>query len=472
VVLADDDVDYLETTRRLLEKEGHSVSCATTAEIAIGLVRSEKPDLLLLDYFFGKDTAEQVLERLREFDHTMQVILQTGYSDEQPPREMLRRLDIQGYHDKADGPDKLLLWAEAGLKAARALKKIDRVGRSQRFILEVTPDLHRVQPLSEFAEKVTRYFERLVLGVQDPALLTSSRVVPMHQAVLAVAEDDAELVVLPNPGIGQRQVLQERVVEEHWERVQNALERRMTVCEPFTLVPLFVGERTIGALYLETPHRAEDSHILQIFTNQVAVALRNAQLYEMAALDPLTGVHARRFFDQWLFREVKTAFRLQQPLSLLMIDMDDMKQINDTAGHLVGDQALALVGRVLREVTRDNDVVGRYGGDEFSIILPREDRTGAGEVAQRIVDRLALTAVHGPSSRLALTSSIGVACLGPKEFSVNGLPIRPEYFQEVAKSLVSAADTALYAVKREGGGAVAFGEAVHWNKPQEEGLAT
>ena len=110
----------------------------------------------------------------------------------------------------------------------------------------------------------------------------------------------------------------------------------------------------------------------------------------MAALDPLTGVHARRFFEQWLRREVKTALRSQQPVSLIMLDMDAMKLINDTAGHLVGDQALATVGKVLRQACRENDVIGRYGGDEFAIVPPPDGSEGrSGSV--RILELLGQT---------------------------------------------------------------------------------
>src|SRR5690606_22120134 len=108
-----------------------------------------------------------------------------------------------------------------------------------------------------------------------------------------------------------------------------------------------------GMLYLERSNVDEhELELLATFSTQATVAIQNAQLYQMAALDPLTEVHARRFFDQWLPREVQGAFTGRRPLSVLMVDMDQMKRINDTGGHLAGDQALVTVGKVLREATR------------------------------------------------------------------------------------------------------------------------
>ena len=143
IALVDDDPDYLEATRLLLESEGHKVLTAVDGDGALELLRHKTVDLLLLDYFMPKMTGEQVVEQLRTFDTGTQVILQTGYANERPPREMLRRLDIQGYYDKSEGPDRLLLWADAGLKAADAIGRLARSRKGLRGILDIAPSLHR-----------------------------------------------------------------------------------------------------------------------------------------------------------------------------------------------------------------------------------------------------------------------------------------------------------------------------------------
>ena len=149
LILADDDPDYVGATQLLLRSEGHQVLTAANGREALRLVRENDADLLLLDYFMPDLTAEEVVAELRRLGSEMQVVLQTGYADERPPREMLRRLDIQGYHDKGDGPEKLLLWIDAALKAAQALRRLNRSRRGLRAILDGTSTLHRVRPLTE-----------------------------------------------------------------------------------------------------------------------------------------------------------------------------------------------------------------------------------------------------------------------------------------------------------------------------------
>src|SRR6185312_1252761 len=101
VLVIDDDEDVLGATARLLEREGHDVVVARGAAEGLEAVRRRKIDLVLVDYFMPQMTGEDFVERLRTFDKHTQVIMQTGYASERPPREMLRRLEIQGYHDKS-----------------------------------------------------------------------------------------------------------------------------------------------------------------------------------------------------------------------------------------------------------------------------------------------------------------------------------------------------------------------------------
>jgi diguanylate cyclase (GGDEF)-like protein len=207
--------------------------------------------------------------------------------------------------------------------------------------------------------------------------------------------------------------------------------------------------------------------LLQVYANQATVAVQNMVLYEMAALDPLTGVHARRFFENWMRREVRTAFRSRQAVSLLMLDMDGLKEINDGAGHLGGDQALALVGKVLRIATRENDVVGRYGGDEFAVVLPQTGMEGASRVGARLVELLRERTITMPTGPRALSGSVGIATLQPHQYGENGFdrPILASYFQSTAMDLLERADGALYVAKASGRDRVCTAEPLVWGPP-------
>ncbi len=160
-----------------------------------------------------------------------------------------------------------------------------------------------------------------------------------------------------------------------------------------------------------------------------------AALADMAAIDELTGCAIRRVLRQRMEEEIIRSVRSQSPVSLLMIDVDQFKAINDTYGHVVGDHVLASIGAVLRNSGRAFDVVSRIGGDEFALLLPDTDVSGAVRVAERIRRDLP-AAVEVP-----VTLSIGVGTLDRSTPSV--------------EHLLDDADFALYQVKRAGRDAIA-----------------
>ena len=472
IALVDDDSDYLEATRLLLESEGHIVLTAVDGDDALTLLRQKPVDLLLLDYFMPKMTGEQVVEQLRTFDTGTQVILQTGYANERPPREMLRRLDIQGYYDKSEGPDRLLLWADAGLKAADAIGRLARSRKGLKDILEVAPTLHRIQPLADLYEDVVEHIARLinarraVLAVFRD-ILAPDRRMAAGEKLVGTLDGDSLLMVSYSTKSSEVSTSKTAALDAAIsEELILALKTGQTIRrEQETVVPLCVGDVVLGGLWLEHPPlREETQELLQLFANQATVAIQNMLLYEMAALDPLTGVHARRFFESWMRREVRTAFRSQHPVALLLLDMDGLKTINDTAGHWAGDQALAAVGKVLRQATRENDVVGRFGGDEFAVVFPQTDADGARRVADRLLAMLRETNVRGPKGDIGLSASLGLATLPSYHLPAVGFerPIPVEYFQGMVEALLQSADEALYVAKSSGKSQLCTAEAINW----------
>ena len=163
-------------------------------------------------------------------------------------------------------------------------------------------------------------------------------------------------------------------------------------------------------------------------------------LVEASRVEPKTGLFNMRHFSAALEQELRRAARFERPMSLLMIDVDHLREINNTLGHVVGDRCLQIVAESLRAATRDYDVAARFGGDEFCVLLPETGEDGALTVAERVrstVERM------GAENKMQLTVSVGVA-------SVAGLGTEP-----TASDLLSLADRAAYRAKFSGRNSVA-----------------
>lgn len=162
------------------------------------------------------------------------------------------------------------------------------------------------------------------------------------------------------------------------------------------------------------------------------------ELYKMAVIDPLTGAFNKRYFLDRLREEFSHARRSGQPLSLMMLDLDHFKQINDTHGHLVGDATLQHFAKLVQQRVRTSDIFARFGGEEFTAILRNSDAIGAFTLAERI--RIAVqntpSVVNGQT--LPMTVSIGVATLGDE----------PDLKEP--QDLIEVADGYLYQSKRQG----------------------
>ena len=177
----------------------------------------------------------------------------------------------------------------------------------------------------------------------------------------------------------------------------------------------------------------EVGYLTQVFNNMVA-RLRDThrELERLSATDPLTGLFNRRRMMEALDHEVRRSRRLKHTFAVLMADVDHFKRYNDANGHPAGDAVLKKVAGIMREATRDVDVVARYGGEEFFVLMPETEGSGAADVADRVRERLAAEKLPGGT----ITLSFGVA-----EFPAHG---------DIGETLIAIADAALYQAKREG----------------------
>lgn len=218
---------------------------------------------------------------------------------------------------------------------------------------------------------------------------------------------------------------------------------------PACCQPLLAQGALIGAVCLGIPAQACDG--IARLGEQVALALANIELRErlrhQSLVDPLTQLYNRRFLADAFERELERARRAQAPVSVVLIDLDHFKRINDVHGHDTGDAVLAMVGTLLREAVRGADVACRYGGEEMLVVLPGCGFADALERAEELRRRIAGLAVGARGGQVGISASFGVASY-------------PEHGATPAQ-LVAAADGALYAAKREGRDRVAGAAQLH-----------
>ncbi len=447
ILVVDDDADLRSTVERLLRTNGHTVLSADGGLAALQMVREHDVHLVLLDYFMPEMTGEDVVRELRAGGHGMQVVLQTGYASERPPRDMLRDLDIQGYHDKSEGPDKLLVWVDAALKTYRHVQAITASRDGLNHILRAAPQLHRLQSLDELLRGILLQLQG-ILGFSSAAVATR---VPGHSTAADSTPGHSSFVAVPDAQDFRIRVSTGRYEGRQWSELGEperstviaAASTGRTAHLPCTALPLRVGDRNVGVVLVDLdPQRAArtDLTLLEVFAAQAAVAIENVQLFELATTDDLTGLMNRRAWMARLEESLQLGMRHGHPTSVVLLDIDHFKKVNDTHGHLAGDALLRLLGDTLRREVRSTDLAARYGGEELAVLLPHTSAEGAVVIAERIRRSIAEQGLSWTTGEVRVTTSIGVATH----------PGAPTDQASGSMELIDAADQALYRAKQSG----------------------
>jgi diguanylate cyclase (GGDEF)-like protein len=237
-----------------------------------------------------------------------------------------------------------------------------------------------------------------------------------------------------------------RACERVTERVvvgEGSWQSAAVAAEGHLCLPMIAGDRPVGVLGIpETagPMTVGCERVLTMAAALLAISLRNAQLFhevrENSLRDGLTGCVNRTHAMAVIDMELRRARRSGLPVSLIMLDIDHFKKVNDRYGHLCGDAVLAAVGARMREVLRGSDLKCRYGGEEFLVLLPETPIEGAKRVADTLCRDLANLPIRWKGETIAITASLGVAVAFPAEFDT--------------PALIGRADAALYRAKHHG----------------------
>ncbi len=454
VLLVDSDPRFVEATSELIAEEGHQVWAAEDLLAAANFLADHSADVILAESELLQIDGADPLGDLRARAPGARTIITAAGPPDEPSRALCRSHEIFGYYDKSHGSEALRLWICAADATVRQLKTLLNTRRGMRKVLDAVPDLHRLQPLAAVQAAILSRLATL-MGA-DRAFVAARMSDPVGKPPIegfthSPQTTDDYVIGAANADaypVGAR-VDKLRAIPGHL--LSRAVEDRVQVIDDrHGVLPLSLAEHVLGLAYANRPGGCDrDLDLLQIFASHAAAAIRNAALFELATIDATTRVFQKAFTLDRLRETLKLAWRKAFPVTVLMIDIDRFKELNDRFGHVVGDRALRQLGALLKENVRDSDVVGRFGGDEFLIILIDANHVGADIVADRLHRVLEQRRGRAwPDGVPPLKTSMGLATLEPGEVPPRELGFPT--FQDVVERLVAEADAAMYQARREG----------------------
>ena len=412
ILIADDESTIRDLVRRILEDRGYVVLQAADGEEALSLAASGEPDLILLDANMPKLSGFEVCERLRSEPGTQDipVVMLTGEAATIDKAIEGLRAGADEYLYKPFRKDALLDIIQSNLPdvALSRSAKILIVDDSQVNLQVMQGYLHQT---GYRLDMVTNGEDALVMAHEHPP--------------------DIVLLDVQMPGMDGYEVC-----------------RRLKQDSRTSSIPvMFVTANALGddemlrgyefgaVDYLRKPFLREE--LLARLHVMVRLRQQQAELERQAFLDPLTNLANRRHLANRLSEEFSRAKRHGMALTTLLLDLDHFKNVNDTHGHDAGDEVLRRVGALLADTVRNEDVVGRYGGEEFAFLLPQTPLDPAIQIAERICGAVAGLVTDYEGTPIQVTASIGVANY-------------PMLTVEQPRELLRYADEALYKAKSSG----------------------
>lgn len=420
ILVVDDDALSRTFCADVLRSVGHAVRTAPGAQEALALVEAGGIALVLSDIYMPDVSGLELLETVKANAPSTDVILMTGYATVDTAIRALKQ-GAADYLRKPFAPEELAAVVEATLARRRLYHENERLKGELRLY-----------ELSRSFNSVEDPFRVLNLGLE--ALLRVSGAgaglclfngaglrfmdLQHHQGFSAgEARAVRDALVLKNP-----KVLQSLSSPDVLGGVRLARLLEGTPGEGFRaalLLPLMPQQVPAGAFVLfrrggDAHFEADDLVNARFLGSQVDLSYEAARKIQearnLAFVDPLTDLHNARYLDLVLDRLIEEAKVVEAPFSVLFVDLDYFKEINDNHGHLTGGKVLIEVARILRANVRDEDTVIRYGGDEFTLVLPNTSKQGAWEVAERARRAIREHVFLGREGKfIHITASIGVA---------------------------------------------------------------
>ncbi len=483
ILIVEDHKDMMNILKKYLQEYQYEVIEAGTAEIGLEKFHSEPPDLILMDLMLPGMSGLEAVRRIKSEgsdDPYIPIIILTAKNEID---DIVEGLD-SGADDYIIKPfhfDELI----ARIKSALRLKELNELlvkqskdleqanlevgtlnknlrGKNKELrkniynlhsLFEVALELNSILDLhrlvnsilltlaGQFSSKYSLFLFAPKPEIDRLQLFNSKGYYLDSIAGIYIEKDDPLIHYFANHNLPTLMKDLKRKVKES-QAIMDLMEAGVEIVTPINIKGLTEGIIGLGPRLENLKYTKNDIEHISILTNIISIAVANASLYheieQLSYTDGMTTLHNFRYFKLRLKEEIVRHKRTKTGLSLLILDVDNFKNFNDTMGHPAGDEVLKKLAAILKSTVRENDIVARYGGEEFAVILPAVEKEGARILADRIRENIEQTYFeHEEIQPLGkVTVSIGAASL-------------PADGNDYA-TLLNSADTALYAAKNSG----------------------
>ncbi|MDP2682984.1 MAG: diguanylate cyclase [Deltaproteobacteria bacterium] len=459
VLIVDDDLMIKVMLEDILHAHGYQTYHASNGREAVRLVKEHTPEIILMDIVMPEMDGIAACKAIRSTTLPIRpsIIMVSNKSDKDAIIEALEK-----------GADDFITKPVDDMELIARIHAQSRIRGFYREIYEDKKNLETIFDVTKTISSMLKTEEVLYTIVKRVADITGA----VRCSIVLISQEDIGYVLASHESPTIKEI---KLDLNKYPEIREALKsKRPVVIEDISrhplmaevkdlvkdldrmnvlVLPIIWEEEVIGTLFLRTRRLGKgftekDINLCQIIAQSAYHAIKNARLFEevskekeemktLAITDSLTEVYNHNFFYTRLEEEFNRTVRYETPISLIMMDIDDFKRINDTYGHRTGDHVLKEVADMIKKLVRKTDIVARYGGEEFSVILPHTNLDGAEEEAERIREAISSHA-YANLTKETITISLGVVSYPSGKTIMN------------AGDFVNLADTALYEAKRSG----------------------
>ncbi|MBI3593859.1 MAG: diguanylate cyclase [Nitrospirae bacterium] len=453
LLLIEDNPDQQEMMIEAFQahEAGFEILAADNGLTALEWLGKDHFDAIILDYSLPRMNGLEVLGKIRDEGHAIPVIMVTGQGDEKIAVESMKKGASEYIIKNKNYLETISIVVQKTIENNQIKRRLAESSTRTRKLQEISLSVAKERRVDTLTQILVDGARELIHTECAVLILLDPEKTEIVHTTLSGFQMNPENLLTPVPlqgllgmGYSEREpvVIEEPLIHPRWK----ATPEHQPAIRQILSVPLFKQEKVMGVLNVMnkiegTPFSEEEKVALSTLAVHTAVAIDNAWFLEgvekQAVTDSLTGLYNHREFQNRLLEEVERGNRYGNLFSVLILDIDHFKTLNDTHGHVTGDQVLKEIVRLIRKGIRNADIPSRYGGEEFTVILPQTSKEDAKVVAERI--RQSIEGNHFvavPGHFVHVTVSIGISSF-PED-------------TKTREELIIMADQALYFAKNEG----------------------